>query len=133
MVICYIGVGSNLGNRRKYIKLALDKINLLKGTKIIKSSKLIETLPQGGPEGQGKFLNAALKISTNLSPLNLLKDLKIIEKELGRKKLERWGAREIDLDILFYGDKVVNNKKLQIPHPRIHEREFVIKSLLEVT
>lgn len=132
MAICYIGVGSNLGRRRKNIREALEKINLLKGTKIIKTSKLIETNPVGGPVGQPKFLNAALKISTNLSPLNLLKKLKTIEKELGRKKTVRWGPREIDLDILFYGDKVINRKELQIPHPRLFEREFVIKPLLEV-
>lgn len=132
MAICYLGIGSNLGNRRKYIRAAVKKISALKETKVIKLSVVIETKPSGGPAGQGKFLNAALKIKTDLPPLTLLKQLKHIEKTLGRKKTLRWGPRIIDLDILFYGDKIINRKNLQIPHPRIFEREFVIKPLLQV-
>jgi len=134
MPICYLGIGSNLGDREKNIKLALRKINRLKETKIIKLSKIIETKPIGGPVGQGKFLNAALKIKTNLAPAVLLGKLKTIERELGRsKKHIRYGPRTIDLDILFCGDKIINKKDLKIPHPRIFEREFVIKPLLEIT
>lgn len=133
MVTCYLGIGSNLGDRRRNIKLAFQKIRKLKGTKIIKVSKLIETKPIGGPRNQGKFLNAALKLKTNLSSLDLLKKLKIIEQELGRpKKHISYGPRTIDLDILFYADKLINRKDLKIPHPRIFEREFVIKPLLEI-
>lgn len=133
MVICYLGVGSNLGNRGKNIKLALREINRLKGTKIIKVSKIIKSEPVGGPAGQGKFLNAVLKIKTNLTPSNLLKKLKIIETELGRpKKHICYGPRTIDLDILFYGDKIIKRRDLEIPHPRIFEREFVIRPLSQV-
>jgi len=132
MVICYLGIGSNLGNRRKNIKLAIQKISALKDTEVIKSSRMIETEPVGGPVGQGKFLNAALKIRTSLSPLILLKKLKSIEKQLGREKTVRNGPRTIDLDILFYGDRIINSKNLTIPHPRVFEREFVIKPLLEI-
>jgi len=132
MVICYLGIGSNLGNRRKNIKLAIQKISALKYTEVIKSSRMIETEPVGGPVGQGKFLNAALKIRTSLSPLILLKKLKSIEKQLGREKTVRNGPRTIDLDILFYGDRIINSKNLTIPHPRVFEREFVIKPLLEI-
>lgn len=132
MVICYLGIGSNLGNRKKNIELAVSKVNALKDTQVLKVSKIIEAQPQGGPAGQGKFLNAALKIKTNLLPLSLLKNLKKIEKELGRKKSARFGPRLIDLDILFYGDRVLNYKNLIIPHPRIFERKFVVKPLLEV-
>ncbi len=132
MAVCYIGIGSNLGDRRKYIRAAVKKISALKETKIIKLSAIIETEPSGGPAGQGKFLNAALKIKTELSPLTLLKQLKQVEKTLGRKKTVRWGPRTIDLDILFYGDKIINRKNLQIPHPRVFQRKFVIKSLLEI-
>jgi 2-amino-4-hydroxy-6-hydroxymethyldihydropteridine diphosphokinase len=95
-------------------------------------SKIIETKPIGGPKGQGKFLNAALKIKTNTSPLVLLKGLKSIEKELGRVKTVRYGPRVIDLDILFYGNRIINRKDLKVPHPKIFEREFVIKPLLEI-
>jgi 2-amino-4-hydroxy-6-hydroxymethyldihydropteridine diphosphokinase len=132
MVTCYLGIGSNLGDRQKNIRLAVKKINALKGARVIKLSKIIETEPVGGPRGQNKFLNAALKISTNLSPLLLLKNLKRIEKELGRVKTVRYGPRVIDLDILFYGNRIVNRKDLKVPHPRMFEREFVIKPLLEI-
>mgnify|MGYP001608041410 CR=1 FL=1 len=132
MVICYLGVGSNLGERQRNIRLAIKKINALEKTKVIKVSKIIETEPVGGPRGQGKFLNACLKIRTALSILTLLKKLQNIEKELGRKKTIRWGPRTIDLDILFYGDKIINRKDLKIPHSKVFEREFVIKPLLEV-
>jgi len=127
-----LGIGSNLGDRQKNIKLAIKKINSLKDTKVIKISRIIETKPVGGPRKQGKFLNAALKIKTNLTPSVLLKKLKNIECELGRTKTVRYGPRPIDLDILFYGDKIINTKKLNVPHPKIFEREFVIKPLLEI-
>jgi len=132
MAICYLGIGSNLGNRRKFIKLAIQKVNALENTRVIKSSKIIETIPAGGPAGQDKFLNAALKISTKLSPPKLLKQLKIIEKIIGRKKSARFGPRCIDLDILLYGDQVIKTKKLVIPHPRMFKRDFVIRPLAEV-
>ena len=132
MVICYLGVGSNLGNRRKNIKLALEKIRQLKDTKLLKVSKVMESIPLGGPAGQGKFLNAALKIKTRFSPKQLLKQLKIIEKDLGRVPTVRWGPRVIDLDILLYSDRLINTRELVVPHPRILERKFMIKPLLEV-
>lgn len=132
MVTCYLGIGSNLGDRRGNIRLSIKKINSLKGTKIIKLSRMIETKPVGGPKKQRKFLNAALKIKTNLTPFNLLKNLKKIELELGRTKTLRWGPRTIDLDILFYGGRAINSKILKIPHPRIFQRDFVIRPLLEI-
>ena len=132
MVICYLGVGSNLGQRRKNIKLAVKSIKALQNTKIIKVSKLLESLPSGGPAGQPNYLNAVLKISTNLSPLNLLKKLKNIENKLGRVKTVRFGPRVIDLDILLYGDRIIRNQFLTIPHPRMFGRDFVIKPLIEV-
>jgi 2-amino-4-hydroxy-6-hydroxymethyldihydropteridine diphosphokinase len=132
MVVCYLGIGSNLGNRRKNIKLAVRRIEALEHTKVIKLSKIIETGPVGGPSGQGKFLNAALKIKTDLVPATFLKKIKNIEKELGRTKTVRFGPRTIDIDILLYGDKIINRKGLKIPHPRIFERDFVIKPLLDI-
>lgn len=130
MVTCYLGIGSNLGNRRENIKQALQKLNALKATKVILLSKIIETEPVGGPSGQTKFLNAALKIKTSIGPLILLKKLKEIEKELGRTNgYISNGPRTIDLDILFYGDKVMNRKDLKIPHPKAFGREFVTMPL----
>lgn len=131
MVFCYLGVGSNLGDRRKNIKEAIKKLNALKETKVIKLSRIIETKPEGGPP-QGKFLNACLKIGTSLPALTLLKKLKIIEKELDRKRTVPNGPRPIDLDILFYGNKTINRKGLKVPHPKMFEREFVIKPLSEI-
>ena len=132
MQTCFLGIGSNLGDRRKNIRLALEKISRLKNTKIIKVSKIAETVPLGGPSGQGKFLNAVLKINTNLTPLKLLKQLQKIENELGRRRTVRWGPRTIDLDILLFGDKVIEGKELKIPHPRLMRRDFVLKPLLNL-
>lgn len=132
MVTCYLGIGSNLGNRRKNINLAIEEIAALKGTKLIKASRFIETDAVGGPSCQPKFLNGAIKITTDIPPSQLLKKLKNIERHLGRTKSVRNGPRMIDLDILFYGDRILDTKELKIPHPRIFEREFVLKPLSEV-
>ena len=132
MAICYLGIGSNLGNRRKNIKLSVKKINALKDTRVLKESKIFETSPVGGPVGQRKYLNAALKIETELIPESLLKKLKKIENSLGRTKSVRWGPRIIDLDILLYGTRVIQNQILTIPHPRMFRRDFVIEPLGEV-
>ena len=128
-----MGIGSNLGNKRLNIRMALERIEELKNTKVLKVSKLIKTNPVGGPCGQPDYLNACLKIDTRLTPHTLLKKLQDIEIQLGRpRKHARFGARTIDLDILFFGDSVVNTKKLTIPHPRVFEREFVLKPLGEI-
>lgn len=134
MVVCYLGIGSNLGNRRRNIRLALQKINQLRETKVLKVSKIIETEPVGGPAGQSKFLNAAIKINTALSPSILLKKFKKIEMELGRTKTKtnRFGPRSIDLDILFYADKIINTQNLKVPHPKCFKRQFVLRPLLEI-
>lgn len=132
MITCYLGVGSNLGDRRKNIKLAIKEINALKDTKVIRASRIIETKPVGGPVSQPKFLNGALKIATLIPPSPLLKKLKNIEKKLGRAKSVHNRPRTIDLDILFYGDRIINRKDLVIPHPRIFERDFVLGALSEI-
>lgn len=130
---CFIGIGSNLGNRKAKIRQAVQKINQLPGTRVIRISPLIETKPMGGPAAQRNFLNACLKLKTRLKPLALLSGLQKIEQDLGRpKKHIRFGARTIDLDILFYADRRIKNKRLRVPHPRIFAREFVVRPLLEV-
>ncbi|MDD5108843.1 MAG: 2-amino-4-hydroxy-6-hydroxymethyldihydropteridine diphosphokinase [Candidatus Omnitrophica bacterium] len=132
MVICYIGVGTNLGSRMKNIKLAIKKIGALKDTRITKISRFFEFASVGGPAGQSNYYNAALKIQTKFSPINLLKKLKEIENELGRTRGVRFGPRVIDLDVLLYGDKFIESKRLTVPHPRMFKRDFVIKPLKEV-
>lgn len=131
MVVAYLGIGSNLGNREKNIKQAVKKLKDTKEIKVIKVSSLIETEAVGGP-AQGKFLNGAVAVKTTLSPLKLLKELKNIEKFLGRKKTVRFGPRIIDLDILLYGDRRVRQKNLVIPHLRMFKRDFVLAPLNEI-
>ncbi|RKY30491.1 MAG: 2-amino-4-hydroxy-6-hydroxymethyldihydropteridine diphosphokinase [Candidatus Omnitrophota bacterium] len=132
MPVCYLGIGSNLGKREKNIKEAIKRINALEETKVIAASGLIETEPIGGPAGQPLFLNGALKIKTKLNAAELLKRLKKIEQELGRVKAARFAARVIDLDILFYGNKIIKRKNLKVPHPRVFMREFVLRPLSEL-
>ncbi len=132
MTIAYLGVGSNLGNRKANIAMAANYIRALKNTRLVKQSRLLETSPCGGPLGQPKYLNAAFKIRTSLTPLKLLKNLKSIEKMMGRVKTVRNGPRVIDLDILLYGDKTLRSRQLTLPHPRMFRREFVIRPLMEI-
>jgi len=132
MVICYLGIGSNLGDRRKNIKASVRKIGYLKGTKVVKLSRIIETDPQECLSGQGKFLNAVLKIETNFTPIVLLKKLKEIERELGRVHPVHCGPRTIDLDILLYGNRNIDRKDLKVPHPKMFKRDFVLRPLAEV-
>ncbi len=132
MVVCYIALGSNLGDRRYYIETALKKIRQLAETKVVKVSSLRETAPQGGPAGQGYYLNGVARIETGLFPYQLLRELQRIERELGRVRLETDGPRTIDLDILGYGDVVMAEESLCIPHPRMFVRAFVLEPLDEI-
>jgi len=130
MPIVYLGIGSNLGSREENCEHAL---RLLKksGLKIIKLSSMIETEPWGVKD-QPKFINMAVKAETGLSPDNLLKLLKKIESDMGRLEATRWGPRLIDLDILFYDNLAVKIENLEIPHPGIEERDFVLIPMNEI-
>jgi 2-amino-4-hydroxy-6-hydroxymethyldihydropteridine diphosphokinase len=127
----FLGIGSNIGNRLSNIKKAIHILRKTEGIKVKKVSTIYQTNPKGGPP-QRRFLNGAIKINTSLTSLSLLNKLKEIEKTLGRKKTMRFGPRIIDLDILLYGDEKINRKDLQIPHPRMHKRSFVLKPLKEI-
>lgn len=124
-----IGIGSNLGNRENNIKAALDLIG--EKCKILKISSTYETEPVGY-KAQGLFLNCAIQIETGLEPEELLGFLQSIEKKLGRTKAIKNGPRTIDLDILFYGSRIIKEANLVIPHPRLHERLFVLAPLSEI-
>ena len=131
MAIVYLGIGSNLGNRRENIKIAkalLAENNIT----LIQCSSVIETTPVGGPPNQNNFLNGVLKIETNLPPQELLDILKVIETKLGRETAIRNGPRPIDLDILLYDQLKYQTSQLTIPHPRMFERDFVMKPLREI-
>ena len=128
----YIGLGANLGNREGNIRGALAMLVDLEVGRVPRVSRLVEFEPVGGPPGQPKYLNGAALVETELSPFDLLEALKIVESEVGRIERERWAAREIDLDILLYDDLVLDIPLLVIPHPRMCEREFVLRPLSEI-
>lgn len=125
----FIGIGSNIGDRTKNIETALEEISNL--AKITNKSTIIETKPVGYDD-QGDFLNLVVEIETDLSPLDLLKHLNEIENKMGRIRTIKDGPRIIDLDILLYKNQTISQKNLKIPHPRMHEREFVLKPLIEI-
>jgi len=131
MVSVYIGIGANLGNREDYINKAVEYLSSNPRIKVDKVSSLIETEPVGGPP-QSKFLNCVVKIKTSLSSLTLLKSLQTMERNLGRVRTVKNGPRTIDLDILLYGEEIINKPDLKVPHPEMFNRLFVLIPLLEI-
>lgn len=125
----FLGLGSNIGNREENINSAIKKLS--KEIKIINISKFIETEPYGYTN-QPKFINCAIEGETNLTPYELLDFCLNIEKEMGRIREIRWGPRNIDIDILFYGNLIINSNILTIPHPEIEKRLFVLEPLNEI-
>jgi 2-amino-4-hydroxy-6-hydroxymethyldihydropteridine diphosphokinase len=132
MTTAYIGLGSNVGQRSRYLEAALGALRAHPQIEVAAVSSYLENPAVGGPAGQGPFLNAAAQIETDLEPEGLLDVLKGIEEKLGRRDGPRWGPREIDLDILLYGDRVIESERLSVPHPRMRERRFVLEPLSEV-
>jgi len=131
MALVYISFGSNVGDRLGNIKRALDQISAHPSITITKKSNLYETEPVGY-ENQDWFLNGVIEIDTEIAPDELLSLLKQIEKDVGRRESIRWGPREIDLDILLYGQRCIDAPNLTIPHPRMHQRGFVLVPLAEI-
>ena len=132
-ILVILGIGSNLGNRKKNIHSAIELLCKHKKIHIIQVSKLLKNPPQEGLIGP-YFLNGAIKLETSLGPRELVSFCKSIEKSLGRKKTHgpNKTSRTIDLDILFYGNKIINTKTLKIPHPKLHKRNFVLIPLKEI-
>jgi 2-amino-4-hydroxy-6-hydroxymethyldihydropteridine diphosphokinase len=127
----YIGIGSNLGNKRENYLEGLERIAKLPGTRIIKESSVYESQPLG--DSKEWYINGVIEIETDLKPEMLLKKFKNIERAMGRKKVrKRWGARIMDLDILLYDSLIMNKKNLKIPHPEMHQRKFVLIPLSEL-
>jgi len=131
MVTCYIGVGSNIGDRRKFIDDSIAELKNVQGVSVMRISSIYETLPVGDMP-QAKYMNGVIEIETNISPKALLRELNRIEDALGRKRTVKNAPRTIDLDILYYGDEKIKDKDLIIPHPMIGEREFVLRGLKEL-
>ena len=131
MHVAYIGFGSNIGDRLARIQNAIHTLSKTEGITLQKISSVYKTDPIGY-EAQAQFLNGVAAIQTNLPPLSLLHTLKDIETIIGRKHRVRWGPREIDLDILIYGDMCLQMEQLVIPHPEMHRRRFVLAPLAEI-
>jgi len=132
MARAFLGLGSNLGDRRASILSALELIGELQNTSTVNCSSIYETEPWGIAD-QPKFLNCVCELETELSPEELLADILGIEQELGRfRTKDKFGPREIDIDILLYDELVEVYENLRIPHPRMHERRFVLAPLCEI-
>jgi 2-amino-4-hydroxy-6-hydroxymethyldihydropteridine diphosphokinase len=129
-VICYVGLGSNVGDRLENLRHAVTLLAATDGIEVAVTSAVYETDPLGPP--QPDFLNAAAELRTTLSAQDLLARFKQIEAEIGRTGSERWGPREIDIDLLTYGDESIDTDDLRVPHPRMGERAFVLVPLSEI-
>lgn len=127
----YLSIGSNMGDKEKNLKEAVERMSSLSEIKIEKVSSFLTTEPWGYTE-QEEFLNGAVKIKTTYSPKELIKSLLNIESEMKRERIIKWGPRIIDLDIIFYDDLISDDEEAVIPHPRMEEREFVLKPLSEI-
>ncbi len=130
MAIAYLSLGSNEGDRQALLRAALAEIGHTCG-QLVRCSSLYETAPWGVAD-QPYFLNIAAAITTTLPPGELLECLKQVEKNLGRERTVHWGQRTIDIDILFYDDLVIDQPDLSVPHPRLHERRFVLAPMAEI-
>jgi len=128
----YIGLGSNLGERGATLRAAIRELGSRCGIRVVKVSRFRESEPVGGPP-QGPFLNAALRIETRLEPERLLEVMQQIEDAFGRTRSVRWGPRTLDLDLLLYEDRVINTPSLQVPHPLLHQRRFVLEPLCDLS
>ncbi len=131
MTVAYVGLGANLGHREETLRRAVELLGEADGVDVLAVSQLRETEPVGVVD-QPPFLNGAVAIETALAPRDLLDLLLEIERSLGRVREERWGPRTIDLDLLVYGDEVVDEPGLRVPHPHLHERRFALEPLAEL-
>jgi 2-amino-4-hydroxy-6-hydroxymethyldihydropteridine diphosphokinase len=131
MATAFVGIGSNLGDREAHLRSALQLLGAETGIDVVAVSELRETEPVG-PVEQGRFVNGAALLETELSPRELLGRLLTIEARLGRVRSERFGPRTIDLDLLVYGDEVIDEPGLTVPHPRLHERRFALEPLTDL-
>jgi 2-amino-4-hydroxy-6-hydroxymethyldihydropteridine diphosphokinase len=128
----YIALGSNLGDRADNLRRAIEALKRRSGIEVTRRSSFHETAPVGGPPDQGPYLNAAAELRTDLAPGQVLAALLDIERQLGRVRTVYHGPRTIDLDLLLYGDQIVDEPGLQVPHPRMHQRRFVLAPLSEI-
>ena len=129
-VTAFVGLGSNLGDRLENLRSAVQLLGGEPGVRVVRSSRVYETAPVGPP--QPDYLNAVVEVRTARSVRGMLDACQAVERRMGRVRAERWGPRVIDLDLLTYGSEDIAEPDLQVPHPRMHERGFVLVPLLEL-
>ncbi|WP_428386506.1 2-amino-4-hydroxy-6-hydroxymethyldihydropteridine diphosphokinase [Mucisphaera sp.] len=131
--LAYLALGSNLGDRVAHLRAAREGIERWPETVVVGRSRVYETAPIGAP-GQGPYLNQVLAVRTNLSPKTVLFEAKRLETERKRPAFSpvKWDSRTLDVDLLFYGEQVMDSQELTVPHPRLHERSFVLSPLAEL-
>jgi 2-amino-4-hydroxy-6-hydroxymethyldihydropteridine diphosphokinase len=130
-VVCYIGLGSNLDNPVEQVKQAINELSALDDSTLLTQSALYQSTPMG-PQDQPDFINAVVKLETVFSAPALLMQLQVIEQQHDRVREQHWGSRTLDLDLLLYGNEAINTENLQVPHPGIPERGFVLYPLYEI-
>ena len=130
-IVCYIGIGSNLGNTLQNCKYAIESLSQINGINPTRTSSFYKTEPVG-IEKQNYFINAVVEMTTTLSARDILQALRKIERDMGRKRETKGGPRIIDLDLLFYGQDIIREADLVVPHPEIHKRRFVLEPLYEI-
>ncbi|MCL4152874.1 UNVERIFIED_CONTAM: hypothetical protein GTU68_042389 [Idotea baltica] len=130
----FVALGSNLGDSPSIVQSALEGLAGIPGTQLIAQSSLHRTAPVGGPPDQSDYLNAVVELATTLAPHELLQHLQTIESRHGRDRTreQRWGPRRLDLDLLMVGQRVVDSPELELPHPRMEDRTFVLAPLAEL-
>lgn len=128
----FVALGSNLGDRAENLRRAVDLLNTNPAVLVTAVSKSLENPAVGGPADSPSFLNAVVAIDTSLEPRPLLEHLLDVERRLGRVRHQKWEPRTIDLDLLLYGDRVIDTPELTVPHPRMHLRRFVLEPLAEI-
>jgi len=128
----FIGLGGNLGEPLTRFLEVRQALNALRQITVVASSPLYRTAPIGGPAGQPDYLNAVLELATSLTPLELIDYCRELEQRGGRRRDVHWGARTIDIDLLFIDDLVCSTPQLTLPHPRLHERSFVLQPLADL-
>lgn len=126
----YLLLGSNLGDSRKYIQDALNSISEQVGQ--LKGSSSLYQTASWGKEDQPDFINQVVVVETKLIPQQLLENILVIETKLGRERVDKWGSRTIDIDLLFYGNRVIQEDNLVVPHPFLHQRRFTLMPLVEL-
>ncbi len=129
--IAYIGIGANIGFPAAQCREAIQRLDEAEGIKVLRISSLYRTEPIGMVD-QNWFINAVSEVKTTIAPRQLLNIMKDIERLMGRKEGPRWGPRVIDLDLLLYGQRIIDEKGLKVPHPELHKRRFVLEPLCEI-